>query len=106
MLTRLAKLVASFALGCSLTLSGCGGSSVTQERVTPPEPPTVKKMLLDVAETGALGSGSFVILGELEKLKATDAAKAGELIKDLDQLEKTSDPSQIKTLAKKMADKL
>ncbi len=107
MLTRLASDVASFALACTLTLSGCGdNSSVTQERVVPPEPPTAKQLLLQVAEAGGLGSGSFLIREELEKLRATNAAKANELIKDLDQLEKISAPSRFRTMAKKMADKL
>ena len=107
MLSRLANYVASFAVACSITLSGCGGNSnVTEERVTPPEPLTAKQLLLQVSETGGLGSGSFVIREELEKLKATDAAKANELIKDLDQLEKISDPSRVQTMAKKMAAKL
>lgn len=106
MRTRLASHVASFALACALALCGCSGNpNVTQEKVTF-VPLTAKKLLLQVSETGEIGSGSSFIRGELEKLKATDAATANELIKDLNQLERTSHPAQVRAIAKKMADKL
>ncbi len=100
---RMASNVASFVLVCALALCGCdsGNSSATT-----PDVETVKQLLLDVSERGEIGSASMIIRDELEKLKATDEAKANELIKDLEQLENTPDPTQVKTMAKKMADKL
>jgi hypothetical protein len=74
--------------------------------VTPPPPTPAKAMLTDVATSGELGSGAASIREALEALKKTDAAKGEELLKDLDDLEKTSNPAQIKAKAKAMADKL
>ena len=103
---RLASYLASLALLGSLALSGCyDDNNLTQEKVTPP-PTSALGMLLDVSETGTVGSNSMLIREELEKLKVGDPAKGNQLIKELDQLEKTTDPAQIKSLAKKMADKL
>jgi hypothetical protein len=104
MRARWASAVALFALACSLALFGCGDAGVIEE----PMPPAMiaKTLLLQISEAGESGSGTMLIRENLEKLKATDAAKADQLIKELDQLEKTSNPAQVKALAKKMADKL
>ncbi|MEN6496665.1 MAG: hypothetical protein ABFD16_20440 [Thermoguttaceae bacterium] len=88
-------------LGLSVVL-GCGG-----ERVQSVEPPKnqSKTVLESVAQTGILNSGIMVVKEELEKMKATDAAKAEGLLKDLDQLEKMNDAARIKAKAKEMAAK-
>lgn len=90
----------------ALIVSGCGKPNITEEKVTPGAPPQLKQMLTNVAETGELGSGAMTIKEELEKLKATDAAKADGLLKDLEDLQKTTDQGQVKSKAKAMADKL
>lgn len=101
------------AFGCTvfsilcIWLVGCGGSpSVTTEAVTPPPPPAAKALLTDVAGSGELGSGAETIRQALEELKATDAAKAEGLLKELGEMEVMSDPNKIKAKAKAMADKL
>lgn len=98
------------ALGAISVLTvGCGGGSNVPppQSVTPPAaPPAAKQMLLNVAESGELGSGEMSIREDLTKLKATDAAKADSLLQDLDQLKAATDPEQIKSMAKAMADKL
>ncbi|MEN6495028.1 MAG: hypothetical protein ABFD16_12185 [Thermoguttaceae bacterium] len=90
-------------LGLSVVL-GCGSG----ERVQSVEPPKnqSKTVLESVAQTGILNSGIMVVKEELEQMKATDAAKAEGLLKDLDQLEKMKGAAQIKTKAKEMAAKL
>jgi hypothetical protein len=57
-------------------------------------------MLEAVAQSGELGSGAETIREALTTQGAT------ELLKDLDELEKLSNPSQIKAKAKAMAEKL
>jgi hypothetical protein len=74
--------------------------------VTPAGPPPAKALLEEVAKTGELGSGAMEIRTSLEQLKATDSAKGTALLSDLDQLEKMSDPEQIKTKAREMSSKL
>jgi len=106
MLTRLASCVAPFALASSLALGGCGGdNNITQENVTPP-PNSALALLRGISETGTVGSNTLLIREELEKLKVGEPDKGDQLLKELDQLEKTTNPAQIKSLAKKMADKL
>ena len=89
-------------LGVSVVL-GCGSG----ERVQSVEPPKnqSKAVLESVAQTGTLDSGIMVVKEELEKMKATDAAKAEGLLNDLGQLEKMNNPAQIKAKAKEMAAK-
>jgi hypothetical protein len=111
MTRQLKKLLYSLlaaTLPCTpLLLTGCPGDpAVTSQSVTPAAPPAVKQMLEGVAQSGELGSGAQSIREELEKLKASDASKAEGLLKDLDALEKLTDPNQIKSSAKAMADKL
>lgn len=106
MQTRLASYVASLALGGSLALSGCGdNNNLKREKVTPP-PNSALGLLLDISNTGTVGSNTMLIREELEKLKVGDPARGDQLIKELDQLEKTTNPAQIKSMAKKMAGKL
>ncbi|MBI1314259.1 hypothetical protein GC176_23435 [bacterium] len=96
------------ALLCSLCLATGCGSTVDDHpvEVTPVTPPA-KVMLEQVAEAGVLGSDAMSIREALEQMKASgDAAKADELLSDLDELEKTSGEAQIKQKAKAMAAKL
>ncbi len=113
MTARLRKIFAT-ALLCGLSslpvlTSGCGGA---EEVATEPkntatgDPASVKKLLLNVADSGTLGSAVMSIRDELNELKATDAAKADALLQDLAQMAKTTDPDQIKSQARAMADKL
>lgn len=95
--------IGSLLLG--LSLLGCGGG-VSSTSVTPPPPPPAKAMLDEVATSGQLGSGASMIRDSLESLKASDAAKAEALLKELDELETMSDAAKIKAKAKAMADKL
>jgi hypothetical protein len=81
---------------------GCG------EEVQSVTPPTaapaaqgVKAMLLEIAETGELGSGAMELRENLQKVEGADA-----LLPELDSLESLTDPAQIKAKAKAMADKL
>jgi len=84
---------------------GCGEHEVS-ERVTPAGPPPVKAMLEGVATSGELGSGAQEIREAITKLQATDQAKGATLLADMNQLEKMTNPAQIKAKAKEMANKL
>lgn len=87
-----------------LVMLGCGNGETVQS-VTPPTN-QAKQVLESVAQTGILDSGMVIVQEELEAMKATDAAKAEALLKDLDQLQKMSDAPRIKAKAKEMAGKL
>lgn len=87
-----------------LVMLGCG-SGETVQSVTPPTN-QAKPVLESVSQTGVVDSGLVVVREELEKMKATDAAKAEGLLKDLDQLERMTDVARIKAKAKEMAAKL
>lgn len=89
----------TIALCLSLFAIGCGGGAVSTP-VEPPPPPPAKAMLEAVAQTGELGSGAETIREALTTQGASD------LLKDLDELEKLSNPAQIKAKAKAMAEKL
>lgn len=89
----------------AIGLVGCG-QSVESVPVTPVAPPTAKALLTDVANTGELGSIASSIRDALTELQKTDAAKADELIKELDVLETLDDPAKIKAKASAMAAKL
>lgn len=94
------------ALLCGMTLCGCGGANIPEESVTPPPPTPAKQMLMDIASSGEVGSGASMIRDALEAMKATDAPKAEELLKELTELEGMGDSAKIKAKAKAMADKL
>ncbi len=71
----------------AVCLIGCGPSETTQ-KVTPPDAQTeVKSALQSVADTGEIDSGLIVVGEQFESMKATDAAKAEELLKDLEELQ-------------------
>lgn len=85
-------------------LLGCNDGS--QIKVKPPGAEQIKPALEDVAKNGQLHSGLMVVRDELEKMKATDAAKAGALLKDLDELQSLKDTEKAKAKAKEMLGKL
>jgi hypothetical protein len=66
----------------------------------------LKALLDQIANTGEAGSAAAGLRPSIEELQKTDAAKGGALLKDLDQLERTTNPDQIKSIAKKMAEQL
>jgi hypothetical protein len=74
---------------------GCGSSAPSTD-VTPPGQEQIKP---------TLDSGLMVVREELEKMQATDSAKADELLKDLDELETLSGDAA-KTKATEMLGKL
>jgi hypothetical protein len=85
---------------------GCGTSTPSTEITPPPATDAIKMGLQSAAEQGVVDSGLVSVREELEKLKATDAAKAEDLLKDLAQLEKMSGADKIKSKAKDMIKKL
>ena len=66
-------------LGC-----GPGVDSSAPVEVSPAE--TIQENLQVVVDGGSLGSAEETVRSNIEKLKATDAAKGEELMKDLDEL--------------------
>jgi len=91
-----------------LAILGCD-SATTSTPSTPVEEPgatsQITSGLQGVAETGEIDSGVMMVREQLEELKQTDAAKAEELLKDLDELESLSGEAA-KTKAKEMLEKL
>ena len=86
---------------------GCGGGTTSDTPVKVEQKETPLKVMLDeVATSGQLGSGAMSIRDALEGMKANGDAKAVELLTDLDDLEKTSDPAMLKKKAAAMAKKL
>jgi len=93
------------ALLSVLAFVGCGDDGGVA--VQPPPPPDAKALLLSIAESGQpIGSGGEELRVELEKVKATDAAKGDQLLKELGELSSMNNPAQIKAKAKAMADQL
>lgn len=86
-------------------LVGCGPSETTQKVEQPAAQDQIKTTLQNVADTGEVDSGLMVVRDGLEEMKATDAAKAEELLKDLDELEQSSG-EDAKTKAQAMLGKL
>lgn len=90
-------------IACSTIGCGSGDTKVTVE---PKEVPA-KALLESVASSGELGSGAIEIRDALESMKASgDTAKADELLAELEELQKMSNPDQIKKKAASMASKL
>ena len=89
-----------------VALVGCGPKETTEQVEEPASQDQVKSALENVVETGEVDSGLMTAREQLEAMQATDAAKAEELLKDLDALESLRDPAQIKAKAKEMVDKL
>ncbi len=85
-------------------IGGCGGSA--SHSVTPVKPPELKSILIQLSESGNLEDVKDVISTQIEKIEVSDSAKAKELSIAFEALRKASSPTEVKDLAKKMADKL
>lgn len=104
----------TYVLACLVGVSlGCGqegvvpapaDTPVTTEVALPTD--QLKKTLEEIANTGEAGSAAAGLRPGIEALKAQDAAKGTALLNDLDQLESSNNPTQVKSLAKKMAAQL
>lgn len=91
-------------LACVLAVLGCGG---TTTKVTPPSPAEQAKVELEqIAKTGMVDSAVFLLRESLEELKKTDASKAEELLKALDELEKLQDKKKVQENAREMISRL
>lgn len=84
---------------------GCGGEGATSVEVEAPNA-QIQAALADVAESGQIDSGIMLVREQLEMMRETEAAKADDLLKDLDALEGMSSPGSIKAKAKEMLSKL
>ena len=62
--------------------------------------------LEQIAETGMVDSAVFSLRESLEKMRKTDASKAEELLKALDELEKLEDKGKVREHAAEMISKL
>jgi hypothetical protein len=109
---RLQEVIMRFAKSLSAllllaALIGCGAVGDSPVNVTPP-PSTdqIKTVLNEVVQSGQLGSGGMTIESEIEKIRATDAAKADALKKDYDELKAAADPNTAKAKAQQMMSKL
>jgi len=90
----------------AVSLAGCNRSG-SPSAAPAPTTAAAKAALLDVAKSGQIGSGMMAVQDYVENLKATDAAKAEQLAKELQQLGKLSaTPDALKAKAKEIADKL
>lgn len=98
-------------IALSLALSGCGGPTTTQNAPIKEDKPLgstaeLKKLLEEIASTGATGSAAAGLRPSIEELQKTDSAKGNALMKDLNQLEQTENSEQAKAIAKRMAAQL
>jgi len=100
------NVLGGFALLLLSSMMGCGAANIPETPVTPAAPPAVKAVLMEVANSGELGSSASTIRDELEAMKATDSVKAEALLSALTELEGIEDPDEIKAGAKAMADQL
>jgi hypothetical protein len=93
-------------------VTGCGSSQSTTPSLSPEQLNAVnsreelKKRLEEIANSGAAGSALAGMKGGIEALKATDEKLATALLADFEKLDKANGPTQVKSLAKKMADSL
>jgi hypothetical protein len=85
---------------------GCGGHVATEAVEQTQGGSAAKGTLEEIGNTGVLTSGLMEVQNELDAMKTTDAGKADKLQKELDELQKARDPSQIKSKAKAMAAQL
>jgi len=86
-------------------MSGCGGPSSSQKAGSTAQPvigsnAELKQRLNYIAESGQTGSALGGLQDSIKKLGKAD------LEKDLAELEQAKSPDAIKTIAKRMADKL
>ncbi len=94
----------------ALLLGGCGGSSgpgpqrVQPAQVQPAD--AIRSALESIARTGEVGSEGLTIQENIERLRASDPAKADALSKDYEELQRASDPGKVKSVAAQMLQKL
>ncbi|GAB5440819.1 MAG: hypothetical protein Fues2KO_11680 [Fuerstiella sp.] len=102
------NVLSRVAIFCSLALSvGCGATTGDTVVEVEPVDTQAKQILQDIAESGQLGSSVMELREELEKMKGgPEAAKAKELLTDLEELEKVKNPKDVKKKAAAMAEKL
>ncbi len=81
------RFVCVLMLLVAVCLVGCGPAETTQKVGPPDAQAEIKMALQSVADSGEIDSGLMMVGEQLESLKATDAAKAEELQKDLDELQ-------------------
>jgi hypothetical protein len=88
-----------------LALAGCG-SSIKEEKVTPPTvtpKEAIQKVLTMVAETGQVGSEIGGVMPDVQTLKASNAAVGESLQKGLSELMSMSgNPEGAKAKAKEL----
>lgn len=94
-------LGAVFAIGC-----GPSSTEVPEQDPGLTTSDLIKQDLQMVVDNGQLGSEMMSIKNNLEKLKSDDAAKAEELLTDLEELESLGSGPRVKSKAKEMIDKL
>ena len=94
------------ALALSLLTLGCGGGPASEPLTSVAEPPALKQVLESIAQTGEVGSAGAEVLARIEDLRQTDPAKADEMAKEAAELERMSEPAQVKAKASSMAAKL
>ncbi len=85
---------------------GCQDGTTSKSVEPPSATDQIKPTLETVAESGVLDSGIMTVEEGLQEMKATDPAKAEELLKDLEELQGMQDPAQIKEKAQAMISKL
>ncbi|MDA0284630.1 MAG: hypothetical protein O3B86_14875, partial [Planctomycetota bacterium] len=96
--------------GCSSEVPGgavSGEAPVSNEEADKPTSnAALKARLTEIAESGQGGSALSGVQSALDDLKASDAPLAESLTTDYAALSQESDPVKIKSIAKRMADKL
>jgi len=99
-------------IALSLALPGCGGPATSENapdvKADRPLGSTdeLKKLLEEIANTGATGSAAAGLRPSIEELQKTNSAKGNALMKDLNQLEQAENSEQVKAIAKRMAAQL
>ncbi|MFG0333873.1 MAG: hypothetical protein ACF8TS_10970 [Maioricimonas sp. JB049] len=96
----------SALLAVALMMVGCTSSVPDNPVPVSQTGGNAKIVLQDIAESGQLGSDVMTLEEEFAKLKEEGAANADELLSDLDELKRMSNPAQIKKKAEEMAGKL
>ncbi len=97
----------------SISAFGCGGSPAPQPPVDSAKERQVNstaELKKRLEEMAASGSGGSAVLGLKESIdqtiRSSNAKLADELMKDVELLQSTTDPAEIKTIATRMAGKL
>lgn len=101
----------SFVMVCLFCATlGCGGGksgpaapapSLDVSKAVPAD--QLKQTLDEVGKTGETGSATAGLRAGIEALNAKDPAKGAGLLKDLGDLEASTNPEEVKVIAKKMA---